>query len=381
MSSLDSLPGDQRAVLQLVLGRGRSYSEIARLLSIDPSAVRERALAAFEALGPQTKVSAERRAMITDYLLGQLPEGEVDEVRDLLAEAPSERAWARVLSSELAPLANDPLPEIPVETSGSRTPAAPTPTPAPPPSSAGPAPGTASHPPPIPEPDDASEAFGKPPKAKRESVLGRRQRARAARADAVPAPAAPKPQSDGGPRSSRRGGMLVIVAAVVIVAVVLIVVLGGGSSPKKTPVASTSTSTPTTSSTPAASSTTSTTSTAAKVISQINLTPPAAGSKAAGIAEVLSEGSTDGIAIVAQNVPANTTKPPNAYAVWLYNSPTDAHILGFVNPGVASNGRLSTAGGLPSNASHYKQLIVTVETSANPKAPGQIILQGTLTGL
>ena len=91
--------------------------------------------------------------------------------------------------------------------------------------------------------------------------------------------------------------------------------------------------------------------------------------------------AANGIAIVAQNVTPNTTKPPNAYAVWLYNTPTDAKILGFVNPGVASNGRLSTAGGLPTNASHYKQLIVTLETSANPKTPGQIILQGTLTGL
>ena len=72
---------------------------------------------------------------------------------------------------------------------------------------------------------------------------------------------------------------------------------------------------------------------------------PDRGSKAAGIAEVLKEGATDGIAIVAQNVTPNTTKPPNAYAVWLYNSPTDAHLLGFVNPGVGANGRLSTAGG------------------------------------
>jgi hypothetical protein len=117
------------------------------------------------------------------------------------------------------------------------------------------------------------------------------------------------------------------------------------------------------------------------VIAQINLTPPTAGSKAAGIAEILKEGANDGIAIVAQNITPNTTKPANAYAVWLYNSPTDAHILGFVNPGVGTNGRLSTAGGLPTDATHYKELIVTVETSANPKTPGPIILQGTLTGL
>ena len=30
MASLDTLPADQRAVLQLVLQRGRSYGEIAR---------------------------------------------------------------------------------------------------------------------------------------------------------------------------------------------------------------------------------------------------------------------------------------------------------------------------------------------------------------
>ncbi len=56
MASLDSLPPDQRAVLQLVLQRGRSYDDIAQLLSIDRAAVRDRALAAFDALGPQTRV-------------------------------------------------------------------------------------------------------------------------------------------------------------------------------------------------------------------------------------------------------------------------------------------------------------------------------------
>ena len=60
MASLDTLPPDQRAVLQLVLQRGRSYDDIAKLLSIDRAAVRERALRALDALGPQTRVAAER---------------------------------------------------------------------------------------------------------------------------------------------------------------------------------------------------------------------------------------------------------------------------------------------------------------------------------
>jgi hypothetical protein len=157
--------------------------------------------------------------------------------------------------------------------------------------------------------------------------------------------------------------------------VVLILLLSGGGSKHNTAASRSST----TSTAPA--STSSTSSTAARVVAQINLTPPKTGGKSAGIAEVLKEGANNGIAIVAQNVAPNTTKPPNAYAVWLYNSPTDSHILGFVNPGVGTNGRLSTAGPLPANAAHFKQLIVTIETRANPKVPGTVVLQGALTGL
>jgi hypothetical protein len=370
MASLDSLPGDQRAVLQLVLGRGRSYDEIAGLLSINPVAVRERALAALDALGPQTKVDREQRAMIADYLLGQLSGGDADEVRDRLSESASQRAWARVLSSELAPLSNHALPEIPVggdargpQASSEAAPAAPLPAPGSAPTEA-PASGE-------PTAFGATTESGAPDAASATSGSG------APTGPASDAPAGPS-SPERPPRSSRLGGAILIGVAVVIVAVVLVVVLGsGGSKPKVA-------STPTSASTPAASASSTTTaasSTTPKVVSQVNLTSTTAGSKAAGIAEVLDEGSAYGVAIVAQDVPPNTTHPPNAYAVWLYNSPTDAHFLGFVNPGVTSSGRLSTAGGLPSNASRYKQLVITVETSATPKTPGQIIMEGTLTGV
>ena len=306
MASLDSLPGDQRAVLQLVLGRGRSYDEIARLLSIRHSAVRERAQIALDALGPQTDISPEDQSRVADYLLGQLPDGEAEQVRALLTDSPGARAWARVVSSELAPLASErPVPEIPAE------------------------------------PVEA-------------------------------------------PRSSRLGGALVILAVIVAVAAGLFFLLRGGNSKNHVASASTSTAAPAASATtPTTTSSTSSSGTSAKVVAQINLSPPtsAKNRKAAGIAEVLNEGNIDGVAIVAQNVPPNSTKPPNAYAVWLYNSPQDATILGFVNPGVGKTGRLSTAGRLPSNASRYKHLIVTVETTASPKVPGTIILQGDLTNL
>ena len=116
MAAIDNLPPDQRAVLELVLERGRTYDEIAQLLSIDRAGVRERALAALDALGPQTRVPAERRGLITDYLLGALPPSVADEVRSRLAEL-GQRARVGAGRGLRAParLAKDPLPEIPVE--------------------------------------------------------------------------------------------------------------------------------------------------------------------------------------------------------------------------------------------------------------------------
>jgi Sigma-70, region 4 len=380
MASLENLPADQRAVLQLVLQRGRTYDEIARLLSIDRAAVRARALAAFDALGPQTRVPPERRALITDYLLGQLPPRVRTVTRDRLAESAIERAWARVLSAELAPIATGPLPDIPTEISR-HAPVA--------------APAAASAP--VPEPEAA-------PKAKRQSVLLRRSRRdreprapkpprqpkakrepRASRREREPRAAKParerraakgEHEQPDGRRISRLGGAILLGGLVIVVVVAAIALLTKGSG---TPRATSSSAARTPSTAPAAA--TSTTSTAASVVAQVNLTPPSGRGKAAGIAEVLRQGATKGIAIVAQHVTPNSTKPANAYAVWLYNSPADARILGFVNPGVGSNGRLSTAGALPSDASRFKQLVVTLETSGAPKTPGTIVLQGKLGGI
>ena len=381
MSSLDNLPGDQRAVLQMVLNRGRSYEEIARLLSINPAAVRERAQIALDTIGPHTAVAPEHQHRIADYLLGQLSGSEAEQVRELLADSPGDRAWARVVSSELAPLTGDtPLPEIPVERPAPREPDAPR------------------------DPTrrlrprrGSSRSSHRPPRPPSRVWVRRRPRRSPSAAGACavanamlktlcpPRPLSPPPRPRG--RGAARG------------------------SAERCCSASASWRWRRCSSSCSAAGTPRNTSvhpdhrlgagrerhhhrdggdahhhhsgTAAKVVAQINLSPPSGAkpSKSAGIAEVLNEGTTDGIAIVAQNVPPNTTKPPNAYAVWLYNSQKDAKILGFVNPGVTRTGRLSTAGALPANASHYKQLIVTVETTASPKEPGSIILQGTLTNL
>ena len=170
-----------------------------------------------------------------------------------------------------------------------------------------------------------------------------------------------------------------MVAAVVVIALLS----NGGSKKNSTTTASqpaATSSTPTTSSTPSTSTST-TAANGAKLVAQINLTAPtsAAATKPVGVALVLKQGKNTGIAIRAQNLPANGKH--DAYAVWLYKSSKDSHILGFVNPAVGSNGVLQAEAALPANAGHFSQLLVTKETQQSPKSPGTIILQGVLKGL
>jgi hypothetical protein len=384
MASLDSLPADQRAVLQLVLQRGRSYDQIAAMLSIDRAAVRQRALSAFDALGPQTRVASERRALITDYLLGQLPPRVAEQTRDRLGESATERAWARVLAGELAPLAKEPLPEIPTEAGGRRAPER-----------------------------EADEAEAERPAGTRRTTRPRRREpapepiAATAGMAAVDQPAGGGdriPPDDGlrGPEtdpaaaraSSRRGGAILLglgaLAAAIIVAIVIIASggsshkhSGGTTSPATTSPATTSpaTTSPATttpaSTSPSATATTSTTATATtKLVGRVTLTSPTGSKTTAGVAEVLQRGTALGLVLVGEGIPANTKH--DAYAVWLYNSAHDAVRLGFVNPSVKADGKLQTASPLPANTAHFKRLLLTLETTAEPKVPGKIVLEGPL---
>jgi hypothetical protein len=166
---------------------------------------------------------------------------------------------------------------------------------------------------------------------------------------------------------------MLILGALVVVAVVVVLVAvlssGGGSSNKASTPAAANTGT-TTSSTSATSGTTP----KAQAVSQSNLLPPSGStSKAKGIGVVVKEGTAYGIIIEAAHVAPNSH---NAYAAWLYNSPTDAYRLGFVNPPVGKNGQLEVGSPLPANAGHYRQLLLTLETESNPKSPGTVVLQG-----
>jgi hypothetical protein len=172
-------------------------------------------------------------------------------------------------------------------------------------------------------------------------------------------------------RSSRLGGALLLAGIGVLIAVVIIVVVnnGGGSNPKDSGVVSSSTP-----STATSGATGATGATGAHVFAQINLVPTSRASHALAVANIISQGQQRAFAMQAQGL-----APTHgfAYVAWLYNSQTDALPLGFA-PAVKADGRLQAIGALPGNASRYKVLVITRETTARPTQPGPIVLAGQL---
>src|SRR3712207_980180 len=107
---LDALAPDQRAVVQLVLQQGRSYADLAGMLGIDESAVRQRAHNGLAALGGGSAPSG--AGEVTDFLLGQQTVSEREATREQLSSEPSLRDWAARVVADLRELSDD-LPELP----------------------------------------------------------------------------------------------------------------------------------------------------------------------------------------------------------------------------------------------------------------------------
>jgi anti-sigma-K factor RskA/sigma-70-like protein len=341
MARLDELPADQRAVLQLLLARGQSYGRIAETLGLGEDTVRARAHAAVDALGPESagRLPDERRAAVADYLLGQQDDAASAATREHLEASAGARAWARVVSGELRPLAaNREFPEIPrdgaraVRTERASRRGAP-----------------------------AGAAAGR----RNEGEAGVGDAARegdAARGEDGAAPVDGRPR-DGGRRSSRLGGALLIGGLAILVVVLVVVLVNGGSDGDS----------PTTSTSAARSQAQRTTTQPTKVLAQVNMKGEGS---SLGLAQVLVQGKQRAIAIQGQDLAPTTTS--SAYAVWLYNSGDDAARLGYT-PAVGKNGRLQGVAALPANAAKYKELIVTREASTKQAAkPGKIVLRGSL---
>ena len=242
MSPVDTLDATQRAVLQLVLKQGKGYDEIADLLGIEVSAVRGRAHAALDALGPSTAgLTAGRRADIADYLLGQQSTEDRDATREHLEGSAAGRAWARSVAGELRPLAKNGLPEIPSE-------------------------------------------------------ARRREPRRPDRGEADEPEADEPLRTDGARRSSRTGGILLLAGLAAIIAVVVILIVSGGDDSGTTKTASSDTRPATQPSQTGPQPT---------PVAQINL-KAADGSNAVGIAQVLAQGNQRLLAVLGQRLSPST---------------------------------------------------------------------------
>ncbi len=228
MPAFDALAPDQKAVLQLLLKQGKTYEDIAGLLRLDATSVRERALDALDALGAEIRAAQgldpARQDELADHLLLQQTASERAATRSFLELSAPGRAWARGVSTELRPIAGESLPDIPAE------------------------------------PREVDEAFG---------ALEERSAARERQQD-----------------SSRLGGVLVLGAVAVVLALGLFLLLGRGDDTTDPVTQGGGSST-----TEQGSGTTGTTSVAGTQFpqQQINLEPPTEGSKALGYA-LLAEG-------------------------------------------------------------------------------------------
>ncbi|HST34027.1 MAG TPA: sigma factor-like helix-turn-helix DNA-binding protein [Solirubrobacteraceae bacterium] len=320
MSRLDDLPPDQRATLSLLLRRGKSYAEVAGMLDIDERAVHDRAHAALAVLAaPQAReLTAPQREEVGDYLLGQRT-GVAERLatRTYLDGSPQARAWATALTGELEPLAGAPLPEIPNGASPAATPAT-----------------------------TATGVAGTPPAT------------------------SPRPPRGARPRSAspaRIRGALLLAAIVAAIVVAIVLLTGGGGSSSDSANSGGGGET-------TGSGTTSTQKPQAKEDKRITLTPADAGSKAVGVAEVLSEGNQYAFYLAAQHLAPSKGKG-FFYAVWLYNSPSSYEALSRA-PDVGSSGNVQGGALLPKDAAKYHTMLLTRETASKPTKPGPVILRG-----
>lgn len=327
MSAIETLPPDQRAVLQLILKQGRGYADLSGLLRIDEAAVRARAHAGLEALAPAgagAALSDERRAQIGDWLLGQQDADERAETLQHMADSRAARRFARALHEQLSPFAGGALPELPAAARNGAAPPAP----------------EQDTPPPRPAP--------------------------------APSRRAPEPK-----RSSKLGGALLIAGVAVLIVVVLVILINGGGNDDEP-----TTSTPTTAQTQA------TRTTAGRgaatddttILQQVNLRAPDGGETPIGIAFILLRDERPVVAVQVEGIPANG--PDDVYATWLRNSDNGrARFLGYFPGQVGSDQRFTVSAPLPRDTAQFNQIVISqesIDAREAPARPASIVLQGTI---
>jgi Anti-sigma-K factor rskA/Sigma-70, region 4 len=116
MATFDQLSPEKRAIVELVLQQGKTYPELAEMLGMPESRVRELARDALVELAPVSVRGVEEdwRGQLADYVLGQQTGPEATATKGHLRRSEAARSWARSLLDSLEQLyANGSVPAIP----------------------------------------------------------------------------------------------------------------------------------------------------------------------------------------------------------------------------------------------------------------------------
>src|SRR3954452_3701707 len=123
MATFDQLPADQRAIIELLLKRRRTYDALSDMLDMPASRVRELAREALTELAPNSagRVDPDWQAQVADYALGQQSGPESQATQGHLKRSEPARTWLLSIMDSLDQLyANGSRPELP-EADGERT--------------------------------------------------------------------------------------------------------------------------------------------------------------------------------------------------------------------------------------------------------------------
>ena len=322
MATFDQLAADQRAIVDLVLRKGRSYAQIGAMLDMSEDRVRELARDSLGELAPATarRVDPDWRGQLVDYILGQQTGPESAATRGHLKRSEPARMWAFSLLDSLDELYGD----------GER--------------------------PDIPEPGSDRARRERAPRAKRGAPAEGDVPARDGEA-----PERTRALSPGARSAVRRRRIIAAaIAGVAALAVVLLVtgVFGGGDDDKDDKAAKTQTTRQ-----PAGQP---------DILAQAVLTP-IGGEKGQGAALVTRQQKVAALLIRAQLTPS---KPGEQYYIWLYNSERDVQPL--AADATDKQGNLTGAAALPQGYEKYRFVDITRQ-KAKSRNHGTSVMRGPLT--
>ena len=325
MPTFDQLPAEQKAIIELVVQRGRTYDQLADALQIPPTRVRELAHDALVELSPRTaeRVDPDRRSQIADYVLNQQSTAEKTATRSHLKRSEAGRMWILSLLDSLEHMYED---------------------------------GTA------PEVPSAEAAEERPRRRERERERPARERERERprergrdRERPLREPVRREKLTPEAERAVRNRRIAAVVGSLLILGAIVTVLLVVLIDTKVTEARA-----PTT-----------------RVVGQLLLNPMGGGGDNQGIAIVAQRGNDRSLIVQAR---LNPTQKDQAYEVWLYNSDKDAVSLGAQV--TDKDGNYQGAGRLPAPLNRYKFIDVSLEKlDRNTAHSGNSVLRGEVANI